>query len=43
MLHFLKKAEKITAALGALPPNPRWPPSDECSAARPPSCYSHSI
>jgi len=39
---FFEKAGKIAAALGAPPPNPRWPPAAGGSALRPPSCYSHS-
>jgi len=43
MLYFLKKAGKIAEALGAPPPNSRWPPAAGGSAPRPPSCYSHSM
>jgi len=43
MLYFLEKAGKIAAALGAPPPNLRWPPVAGVSALRPPSCYPHSI
>jgi len=35
MLHFLNKARKIAAALGAPLPNPRWPPAAGGSAQTP--------
>jgi len=44
MLYFLKKKiGKIAVALGAPPPNPRWPPAVRGSAPRPSSCYFLSI
>jgi len=43
MLHFLEKAGKIAAALGDLPPSPRWPPEDVVFASIPPCYYFHSI
>jgi len=39
MLYFLEKNGKIAAALGALPPKPRWLAAAGGSAPRPPSCY----
>jgi len=41
-LHFLKKAGKIAAALGAPPPNPHWPPAAGGYAPRLLNCCSHS-
>jgi len=38
MLYFLEKNEKIAAAVGDPPPNPRWSLAAEDSASRPPSC-----
>jgi len=35
MLYFLEKNWNIAAALGALPPNPRWPPA--AGGAAPPA------
>jgi len=42
MLHFLKKAGKIAAALRAPSPNLCWPPAARGFAPRPQSCYSLS-
>jgi len=43
MLYFYEKNWKIAAALGAPPPNPRWPPAAGGSTPRPPSDYSHHL
>jgi len=42
-LFFEKKTGKIAAALGAPPPNPRWPPAAGGGAPRLPSCFSNHL
>jgi len=43
MLDFLEKAGKIAEALGAPPPNSRWPLAVGGFSPKPVSCHSHSI